>query len=159
MTVLALPYGSRVAVGALLAGLDDLLESEGHTDFVVGNNIGTDATHDTYPFVRVSQVGGSIAEPESIYWLADTVLQIDVWGPGGNDRFAAHTIAEAAARVLVSLSGSVEYTIGTSTVTAVVSRCVVGVVTDTTDTALAPPRPYSRFDAVLTAHPQPNTGS
>ena len=75
------------------------------------------------------------------------------------DRFAAHTIAEAAARVLVSLSGSVEYTIGTSTVTAVVSRCVVGVVTDTTDAALAPPRPYSRFDAVLTAHPQPNTGS
>ena len=113
MTVLALPYGSRVAIGALLADLDALLTAEGHTDFVVGNNVGTDVPHDTYPFVRVSQVGGSIAEPESIYWLADTVLQIDVWGPGGNDRFAAHTIAETAARVLVSLSGSVEYTIGT----------------------------------------------
>ena len=72
MTVLALPYGSRVAIGALLADLDALLTAEGHTDFVVGNNVGTDVTHDTYPFVRVSQVGGSLAEPESIYWLASS---------------------------------------------------------------------------------------
>lgn len=159
MTVLALPYGARLAIGYLLAELDDLLTAEGHTDLIVGNNIVTDAPHDTFPLVRATQLGGSVVQGESIYWLSDTLLQFDVWGPGGNDRFAAHTIAETAARLLASLSGAVEYEIGSSSVSGVVSGCVVGVVTDTVDTALKPPRPYSRFDCRMSAHPLPVTGS
>lgn len=158
--LIVLPYVARLAVGFLLETLDDGLAEVG-SDLEVGQNIGTDATHDTYPFVRVTQVGGSIISPEAHYWLGETLLQFDIWGPGGNDRFSSHTIAEVAAALLAQrLTGAVEYAIGTSSVSAAVNSVVVGAVTDHLDTDLIPARPMSRFDALITAHPDPTyTGS
>jgi hypothetical protein len=157
--MIVLPYVARLAVGFLLETLDGALADTG-SDIEVGQNIGTDATHDTYPFVRITQVGGSVISPEAHYWLGETLLQFDIWGPGGNDRFSSHTIAEVAAALMAQqLRGSVEYTIGTSSVSAVVNAVVVGGVTDHLDTDLTPARPMSRFDALVTAHPQPPSGA
>ncbi len=157
--LIVLPYAARLAVGFLLETLDAGLAEAG-TEYEVGANIGTDAPNDTYPFVRVAQVAGTVVEGSSIHWLGEWLLQIDVWGPGGNDRITAHTIAEVASALFSQrLSGAVEYTIGGSTVSAVVSRALVGGVIDDEDTALKPPRPTSRFDVLITAHPLPAQGS
>ncbi len=72
-------------------------------------------------------------------------------------RLSARTWALAADEAGMS---TVEYAIGTSSVSASVNSVVVGAVTDHLDTDLIPARPMSRFDALITAHPDPTyTGS
>ena len=154
MTVATLPFAARLVIGHLLA-------TEAVTD-LAGGNIGTDNPRTPEPdrgIVRVTQFPGRIISGGTIYWLESTPLQVDCWGPGGSDRLASYDLAEECRRALWSLAGEVEFTIGNSTVAGVVTGVDVGGIRPDNDEAFEPAKPYAHFDAVLTAHPQPNTGS
>lgn len=158
--LIVLPYAARLVVGFLLDNLDDALTETGHSDLAVGRNIGTDREHDTFPFVEAVQLGGAVISGGTVHWLSDSLVQINVYGPGGNDRYRAHTIAQVAASLLAQrFRGAVECTIGGDTFGAVVNGCTVGVPIDDTDEELKPARPFSHFDAVIAAHPLPVSGS
>ena len=150
MSVTTLPHISRLIVWFLMD------QTEVADELGVGTNVYTDTpASPTFPRIRVSQVGGSMVE-DSIYWLERTVVQVDVWGPGKNDRASAHAIAEMARAVIHErLRGTVSH----GDIEAVVSSVQVGSVSDTLDTTFKPPKPQSRFDLVVTAHPVPTTGS
>lgn len=149
--LIVLPYAARLVIGCLLDATE--------VTALVSTNIGTDLPKTPVAnrgVVRVTQFPGRIVEGSSIYWLETTILQLDCWGPGGNDRIQAHNIAETCRAVLQQrLTGTVEYEIGTSTVNGVVSGTEVGGIADDSDDAFQPARPRSRFDVTVTAHPAP----
>lgn len=154
MSLVILPYAARLAIAFLL--------DQAEVTALTSTNIGTDLPKTpvaNFGTVRVTQFPGRVIEGESIYWLESSILQLDCFGPGGNDRVNAHTIAETCRAVLAQrFTGTQEYTIGGSTVSGVVT-CSVGGIADDSDTALNPARPMSRFDAVVTAHPLAAAGS
>ena len=148
-----LPHATRLIIGCLL-------DADEVTD-IAGDRVVSDGSENqTGPWVRVHQFGGRIVQPQAHYWLEQTVFQVDCRGAGGNDRKTAHDLAETCRAVLAQrLRGSVAYLIGSSPAEGVVSNCEVGGITDTEDEAFQPARPMSRFDGVLTAHPEPTVGS
>lgn len=100
----------------------------------------------TYPLVRVSQFPGGTGEHR---FAGTFVLQIDAWGPGVGDRKAANRIAETCAAAFARLRDRVEY----GGQTAVITNVEVGSVGDDVDDKTTPPKPRSRFTAVITATP------
>ena len=153
MSLTLLPHASRLVIGCLIdaeevqAICDDRIVSDG-------------SENQQGPWVRVQQFPGRIIQGGAHYWLEQTLFQVDCRGAGGNDRKLAHDLAETCRAVLAQrLKGSVAYTIGSSPVDGVVSMCEVGGIADTYDEAFQPARPMSRFDGVLTAHPEPTVGS
>lgn len=154
MSIATLPFASRLVIGCLL-------DTDAVTD-LVGSNIGTDNPRTPEAgkgIVRVSQFAGRIVSGGSIYWLETTPLQLDCWGPGGSDRLVSYEIAEECRRALVALRGDVSYVIGSDVVTGVVTGVDVGGIQPDNDEAFEPAKPYAHFDAVLTAHPSPDSGS
>lgn len=151
MPLVTLPYAARLATAFLL-------DQEEVTD-LVGANIGTDiaATPEAGKgIVRLTSFPGRVIDSTSIYWLESTVIQFDCWGPGGNDRLNAHTIAETCRAALSQrFTGTQSFTLGTSAIEGVVTGVEVGGIADDSDDAYQPARPRSRFDAVITAHPTP----
>lgn len=140
-----LPYVARLVIG-------HLLDRDEVTD-IVGQEIVTDLTQPVpAAWVRVTEVGGRVVSAGTVYWLADTTVQIDCCGgPGG--RAVAHDLAELCRIALHELSGSVTFTVGPSTVSGVVTGTTVGAIVPRSDESFKPPRPYASFDAQVAAHP------
>lgn len=147
-TIITLPYIARLAVWFLL-DQDEMAE-------LVGENIYTDlpAGH-TFPAVRITQIGGRVVPGP--HWLEATTLQAEAWGPGGNDRLAAHTTVETARSLFASsrFRGEIDH----GSVEAVVTGVDAGGIVDDSDDSFKPARPRSRFDLVVYAHPTVTTGS
>lgn len=145
--LVTLPYVARLVVAFLL--------DQAEVTDVVAGSIYTDApATPTFPMVRVVQFPGRVVSSSTIYWLEETLIQIDTWGPGGNDRLAAHSLAETCrAAMMQRLVGSQSFTLGSTPITAVVTGLDCGGIADTSDTAYEPARPHSRFTAVIAAHP------
>ena len=151
--LVTLPYVARLTVAFLIA--------QPEVFDLVGNAVYTDVPSEpTFPLVRVVQLPGRIISSGSIYWLEETIIQVDTWGPGGNDRLAAHTLAETCRAVMAQrFTGPQDFMLGSTTVSAVVTGLDCGGIADSSDTAYQPARPHSRFDAVIAAHPLEPAGS
>jgi hypothetical protein len=140
--VYTLPWSARLAIGHLLA--------DATVDDLVGSNVFTDIAEGAYPCVQVIQFPGRIIEGRSVHWLQEDLLQVNCFG---GSRSFAHDLAAECQRSFKSLSGSVTYTVGPSTISAVVTGVEVGGIADQSDTGFTPAKPFSRFDVVLTSHP------
>ena len=145
------PYHARLIIGHLLA--DDDVTAD------VGDEVGTDISASRLPAIRVTQFPGRPVSGSTLLWLTEHLLQLDCYWDGGSDRYNAHMLAIKAQRALMSLKGSVSYTIGGEPATGVVTGIEVMGIADTYDTAFEHPKPISRFDVMLTAHPLPGSGS
>lgn len=141
-TVHALPWTARLAIGHLLA--DETIAG------LVGSAVFTDIAEGRYPCVQVIQLGGSIVNGRSLHWLQEDLLQVNCMG---GSRAIAHDLAAECQRSFRALSGAVEYTVGPSTISAVVTGVEVGGISDQNDTGFQPAKPFSRFDVVVTSHP------
>jgi hypothetical protein len=140
--LIVLPYVQRLLVWFLLA--------QDEVTALVDQNVYTDlpATPD-WPVVRVSTFPGRIIEGGSIYWLEQTLAQVDVWG---GPRVLTHDIAETCRSTLKArLNGAVEF----GAVSAVVTEVQVGGIRDDSDADYTPAKPHARFDVTVTAHPGP----
>ena len=147
--LILLPHASRLIIGCLL-------DADEVTAIVEDRVVSDGSDNQVGPWVRVTQFPGRIINTH--HWLESTVFQVDCWGPGGNDRKIAHDLAETCRAVLWQrCRGLLSYTIGSSPVTGAVTYCDVGGIADTNDEAFTPARPMSRFDGVLTAHPDPDS--
>lgn len=151
--LVTLPYVSRLVVAFLL--------DQPEVASVVGQSVYTDVPAEPhFPMIRVTQFPGRVISSGSIYWLEQTLVQIDTWGPGGNDRLEAHTLAETCRAALSQrLPGAQSFTLGSTVIEAVVTGIECGGIADTSDTAYEPARPHSRFDVVIAAHPFAASGS
>lgn len=145
------PYHARLVIGCLLDDVDVAAD--------VGAEVGTDISADRLPAIRVTQFPGRSISGASIDWLAETLLQLDCYWDGGSDRYNAHMLATKARKALRSIRGAVTYTIGSEDVSAVVTGVECFGIADTHDNAFEHPKPISRFDVMLTAHPLPSSGS
>lgn len=145
------PYHARLIIGCLLD--DDDVTAD------VGEEVGTDISADRLPAIRVTQFPGRTIEGSTVDWLAETLLQVDCYWSGGSDRFNAHQLALKARKALRAMRGTVTYTIGSEPVSAVVTGIECFMPADDHDSAWQPPKPMSRFDVLLTAHPRPLSGS
>lgn len=133
-------------IGRLVAFF--LLGNEDVTDLVGREVYTVMPTTTTYPVVRVSQLGGATGDHR---WVGRTLLQIDCWGPGSNDRRVAHRLAETCANALTDLRDLVTY----GDETAVITSVDVGMVHDDFDNEHTPARPRARVSAVVYATPAP----
>lgn len=127
-------------VAFYLLSVDEVADIAGEEVYTVMPN------EPSYPVVRVSQLGGATGDHR---WVGRTVVQIDTWGPGSNDRRAAHRLAEVCADALAELRDRVTY----GDESAVVTHVDVGMVVDDFDEEHAPARPRSRVSAVVYATP------
>lgn len=149
--LLELPHAGLLVIGHLLAD-DDVTD-------LVGEEVVTDMNADRLPAIRVTQFPGRMVSGSSIYWLTESLLQVDCYWSGGSDRKHARDLASVAHRSLAQMRGAVTYTVGTDTVTGVVSGVELFGIADASDDRFQPAKPFSRFDLLVTAHPLPPSGS
>lgn len=148
MTDVELPDMARLVVGFLLnrSAVTDIVDTRIYT--IVPNN-------PTYPLVRVDELPGAMKRGP--YWLFSTIIQVNVWD---GTEYAAKRLARAChAAMGQSMVGVVDVTVGGTREVGVVTSVDLGGLKPDPDTSLTPVRHKARFDATVTAHPQPVTGS